>query len=170
MTKLQLGFVELYWPKIHGNVQTDQQTIYNHYLLTERFTPNNFTKSKFREKTIEFHKKHYQPYFTMQNNTFPISMTDPHPHIRNFETIISNTNYFQFHLVQVLTLHDAYVCIVKTHYIRWIQRAWRNLISRRNHIISQRKNPTNLIYRSIHNRWPESCINLPSYKGILVKS
>jgi hypothetical protein len=47
--------------------------------------------------------------------------------------------------------------IIKTHYIRLIQRKWKRLYKQ---MIKNRYNLKNLQYREIHGTWPSSCLRI----------
>lgn len=47
--------------------------------------------------------------------------------------------------------------IIKTHYIRLIQRKWKRLYKQ---MIKNRCNLNNLQYREIHGTWPSSCLRI----------
>lgn len=59
------------------------------------------------------------------------------------------------------------ISILKTFWLRLIQRKWKNICKDRKDIIKKRCNPHALHYRTIHGTWPENCLNYPSLKGML---
>ena len=46
---------------------------------------------------------------------------------------------------------QTYNVCIKTHWLRLVQRKWKNIYARR---INHRKKPSSLRYRSIHGKWP----------------
>ena len=49
---------------------------------------------------------------------------------------------------------QTYNVVIKTHWLRLIQRKWKNIYSTRQSIINSRKNPSSLRYRNINGKWP----------------
>ena len=56
--------------------------------------------------------------------------------------------------------------IIKTFWIRLIQRKWKKIFKERQEIICKRMNPRNLHYRSVHGNWPIGLNYLPSLKDM----
>jgi len=59
------------------------------------------------------------------------------------------------------------VSIIKTHWLKLIQRIWRKIHRLRKHTIVMRSHPNALKYREIYGMWPNNCINYPSLRGML---
>jgi hypothetical protein len=59
------------------------------------------------------------------------------------------------------------VSIIKTHWLKLIQRIWRKIHRLRKHTILMRSHPNALKYREIYGMWPNNCINYPSLRGML---
>ena len=49
---------------------------------------------------------------------------------------------------------QTYNVVIKTHWLRLIQRKWKNIYSTRQSIINSRKKPSSLRYRNINGKWP----------------
>lgn len=49
---------------------------------------------------------------------------------------------------------QTYNVVIKTHWLRLVQRKWKNIYSHRQSIINSRKKPSSLRYRSISGKWP----------------
>ena len=172
--KLHLAIIELYWSKIHGELNDDEKYIHYHYLVTEMFSRRNVRSCVYNSdgtnNVIEYYKEQYDKYINMQNGIWPIISTHPNVHISNFECIVSNNNYIQFHIVQPKLLKTGHaICIIKTHYIRWIQRAWRRLCSQRKEVMNQRLQSDNIIYYHAHGIWPNHCNNIPEMRGMIYR-
>ncbi len=77
-------------------------------------------------------------------------------------------NTYSPQVVQCIMLPgEECVAIIKTFWIRWIQRKWKNIYKTRLDIINKRKAPASLIYREYNGNWPLSCSRLPSIQGML---
>jgi len=59
------------------------------------------------------------------------------------------------------------IAIIKTFWIRLIQRTWKNILKQRNIIIKKRCNPNSLRWREINGKWPKECNHFPGLKGML---
>jgi hypothetical protein len=59
------------------------------------------------------------------------------------------------------------VSILKTIWLRLIQRRWKKIINERKLIIKKRCNPNSIKYREIHGIWPDNCFIYPILKGML---
>ena len=91
--------------------------------------------------------------------------------LRSYSLI--NTHYTDIDLIKLQYTYDnegsmIYRCVIKTGYIRIIQRAWRRVLKRRREIWKKRCSPKYLIERQIHGYWISSEIaELPSIYGML---
>jgi len=59
------------------------------------------------------------------------------------------------------------VAIIKTFWIKLIQRTWKNVMKQRKDVIKKRCNPNSLRYREIYGWWPINCNYYPGLKGML---
>lgn len=78
------------------------------------------------------------------------------------------------HNIQILQLKiqtfngmESYNVIIKTYWLRIIQRHWKQIYKQRLSIITQRIKHTNQHYKSIHGNYPSHISNLPSLYGML---
>ena len=92
-----------------------------------------------------------------------------HPIINNYKNIISNRNYIQLEIIQRIYLKgDECVAILKTFWIRIIQKTWKKIYSLRKNIIEKRTKLNAILYSQIHGKWPDNCSQLPTLKGMLI--
>ena len=59
------------------------------------------------------------------------------------------------------------VSILKTHWLKLIQRTWKKIYNYRKKLVLIRSHPNSLNYREIHGIWPNNCSNYPTLKGML---
>ena len=59
------------------------------------------------------------------------------------------------------------VSILKTFWLKIIQRKWKNILRERKNIIRKRGHPNSLIHREIYGKWPISCLYYPALSGML---
>jgi hypothetical protein len=66
-------------------------------------------------------------------------------------------------------LDDYLVSIIKTIWIRLIQRCWKKVFKLRKRIMEIRKTYYSLLFRERHGKWPKECLQLPGLNGLLTK-
>jgi hypothetical protein len=153
-TKYNLVFCELYNDKIHGNTNKE---VCKHYLLINKLKKldkdyiNNITKA-YNKGCIERQQQ-----------------IIPHKFIKNYENIITRPNYIKPEIGETITLQSGHiVCIIKTLWIKLIQRAWKRIFEKRKQIIKMRCQVQSLKYREVTGRWPKNCRYFPSLQGLLL--
>ncbi len=60
-----------------------------------------------------------------------------------------------------------YISIIKTFWLKLIQRKWKKIYKERKMCLLKRANTNVIKYREIYGKWPESCLNYPLLKGML---
>lgn len=72
-------------------------------------------------------------------------------------------------IAECIYLPNSYYCvsILKTFWIKLIQRKWRKICSIRKSIMVIRSQLSSLKYKEVHGKWPPNCINYPCLKGML---
>lgn len=63
----------------------------------------------------------------------------------------------------------GHYCIIKTHYLRLVQRNWRRILNERAQMWKKRMNPLSMRCRQITGKWPCILRNLPGIRGMLWK-
>ena len=153
---MELVVCELYNPIIHyydytNNVK-EWENICMHWLNIKTF-PTNISKNKIN-RFIKIVKNNYKKYNLLT-----------HPFIKNYHKIIVNKNYLQLHLAKNILLNSGEtICIIKTYWIRIIQRTWKRIYKERLLIIQKRKNPFNIFYFQQRGKWPKDCCIWPTFK------
>jgi hypothetical protein len=90
-----------------------------------------------------------------------------HNIIRNYHRIISRSDYIQPHIGQVIYLPSGEcVAVLKTIWLRLIQRCWRRVYNEKSRVISTRNKIDSLKFREVHGKWPNDCNYLPSIHGM----
>ena len=155
-TKYNIVLCELYNDKLHGKTNND---VSNHYLLINRIKKldmdfiNNLTTT-FNLEYIEKQQK-----------------ITPHKFIRNYQNMITSTNYIKPEIGEVIYLSSGHtVCIIKTMWLRVIQRAWKKVYNQRKQMFKMRCRIHSLKHREITGHWPQNCRYMPSLQGILTRS
>jgi hypothetical protein len=192
-SKFYLLLCELHNPWIHGysSVYSDPK-IYTHYIVLERFdgptkmsiydlfdqeeystdTEYDSDDSDFGVDTI-YNSQAKNIYQTAKqwNKKYRHNMSNynnNHPSIRNYKHIISRPNYIKPEIAEYITLPtQEVVAILKTFWIRIIQRAWKKTYHSRKNVIRKRCCPGAISTFQLTGKWPEHCSHLPGLKGLL---
>jgi len=190
---MDLVICEIFNKKIHGFDDNNDPTVVGHYMVSHNFTKvstdsedidteedtdtdtdedtdedtdDNINLNKIKTSVFyntSFFLKMYKSKYNNLNN----SMKN-HSIIRNYKQIIAQQNYIQLHIAKVIYLSGSEcVAILKTFWIKIIQRTWKKIYIKRCTVIALRKSYTSLFYRERHGKWPDNCLYLPSLRGLL---
>ena len=191
--KLNLVVCEIYNKFIHGYEENSYDAVKGHYLCMYVSRKANIFDNPNMHENEDNEYDDYDEYDEYDdendnNNNYENHMNDMvelysayylnyvrnpdrrHDFIRNYRQIISNTNYIQPHLAKVINLPSGEcVAIIKTMWLKIIQRAWKRLLKKRKDIISKRKTPQAICFREIHGKWPQNCEHYPLVNGMFWK-
>jgi hypothetical protein len=176
--KHYLMLCELHNPALHGKDENSDPFIETHYLVYDKFDfktgislasdsddsddsddDNESDDSKIND-VLEFLKEQYTNY----NH----DDAEKHPTIRNYHNIISSPNYIKPEIGEYIILHtQEAIAILKTVWLRIIQRKWKNVFAERQNIIKKRRLNASISSREIYGKWTQTCSNLPGLKGML---
>ena len=194
---MDLVICEIFNKKIHGFDDNNDPTVVGHYMISHNFTKvysdseddidedledDTDTDTEDTNEDIDleddidlnkiktsvfyntsFFLKMYKSKYNSLNN-----IVKNHSIIRNYKQIIAQQNYIQLHIAKVIYLSGSEcVAILKTFWIKIIQRTWKKIYKKRCNIIALRKSYTSLFYRESHGKWPDNCLYLPSLQGLL---
>lgn len=149
-TKYNIVLCEIYH-NMHGN----NENLFYNYLTISRF--KTFDIDEINE-IAEFYNSHYGD---IENK----SELSP---IRNFQNIISRENYIKPEIAKHILLASGHsICILKTFWLKIVQRCWKNIFNKRKNILQMRCQPRSLRFREINGCWSDSCANLPTLRGML---
>lgn len=168
--KLQLALVELYNPYRHGfHMTKENNNVYGHHIINYSIDINEFyndTKDIYSD--LKFAYENSIEFMNRIRSETDVRIVK-HPTVRNYENIVKNTKQYELQLIQPITISvgdkdsDKYsAAIIKTHWVRIIQRRWRNIREKR---IANMKNNDNLKYRETTGEFPRECI-IPFRLGI----
>ena len=151
ITRYNISICELYNRRLHGNENSD---VLYHYLVHCRykFLDMDYINDISNNINLE--------YQYLGNQTHDI--------FRNYKQIITKENYIKPEITECIYLNTGHcIAILKTFWLRLIQRKWKNIIKERKNIIKKRCNPNSLTHREITGKWPEDCLRFPQLKGML---
>jgi len=73
------------------------------------------------------------------------------------------------HIMKLYIINDAYTVVLKTHWLRLVQRHMKKLFSERMKIINMRRSINSRRYFEIHGKYPYELNVLPSIYGMMKK-
>ena len=187
MVKYNLGLCEIYNKYIHGHSpRKNDPTIKGHYLCHYVHKYNDYDDPYdtdlldmddesddylinrqnygILESFINFTKPISEQYFTV---VYDKEYKKKHDFIRNYKTIISNKNYLTPQIMEIHILKgNEHIAILKTFWIRCIQRCWKRLVKKRKEILSLRKQLKKIKYKEVHGVYPATSNIWPQVKGM----
>jgi len=178
VSKFSLVICELYHESMHGSTQSEE--VLSHYLVNQRFDEFPPMDCNLEEiyNDVEFEDDDEdlpEIYYAVKIHRIRYIMfassqwfrKQPHHSVRNYHTIIEKQDYIQPQIAHCVYLPGGEcVAILKTFWIRIVQRTWKKIYKQRLHIIQLRKQPSSLFYRETHGKWPISCNRLPGLNYI----
>lgn len=185
-SKYNLMLCELHHPSIHGKDANSDLNIETHYLVYDRYYPlsgeylddtNNYnTDDNYDSDDEEDYENGVSKIYAdvrflrdiySDNWIYDHGYVGPHPTIRNFHHIVNRQHYIQPELGQyiILPTQEA-IAILKTFWLRIIQKKWKKIYQERKRVISKRSGPSSLYHKQIYGKWPEDCDYLPGLNGL----
>jgi hypothetical protein len=184
--KFDLVLCELFNRHIHGLASSQIQEVDGHYLIINKFdgqtrrllddhdgtmdidsyyTDNDSDNDNDTNETVLSSISDFSAFY---NEYYNETNLEPHIIIRNYENIISRPDYIKPEIAQCIILQTQHsVAILKTIWIKLIQRKWKKIYAERQSIIRRRMSPSSLSTRELTGKWPTNCRHLPSIYGML---
>lgn len=154
-TKYNIILCELYNRNIHG-IPPLSSNVDNHYLVIYRFKSFNKTLIKNISNDIS------TAYAYLDDQTHPI--------FKNYKYIMSQPDYIKPEIAECIYLEgDEFVAIIKTFWIKIIQRKWKKIYREQKNIIKKRMIYSSIIYKELKGKWPKDCFHYPTIRGMLGK-
>lgn len=144
MSKYELGIYEYYNPTLHGMTNN----MVGKLLVYSLFSCNDFYDN-YDEILDEIN------FIThIYNDDSLYSVHQYNPFISNYQYI---RNIFNLEIIETIMLDDgALVCIIKTCYLKFLQRKWKNYYKKlQNKIKYIKSNPNLIIYRQYYGKLPK---------------
>jgi hypothetical protein len=134
----------------------DGTTLSSHYLVTSVIDIDEFYNDDYNDDIAILKECYlmwlYQPM--KSQNSIIVRDTITHPVIRNYMNIIDDGNYIKLDIVKVEYFGDVeMVAIIKTFWLRLIQRKWKRVYRERKNIINKRKNIITMRNREMIGKW-----------------
>jgi hypothetical protein len=174
--KYNIVLCELFHGKIHGLTNNSDKNIWTHFILSYKL--DIFEIEEYDENNISIYETIYLNdnsingdigYLRHQYHNYyrTTALWIEHPIIRNFINIISRNNYIKPEIAQCIELETGEtIVILKTFWLRIIQRKWKKYIAEIKRIQNIRKKISSLNQRQLTGKWPRNARYLPSIIGL----
>ena len=179
-SKFNLVLCELFNSNIHGSSSNTIEEIDGHYLLISKFDgkTNRLLESDYESELDLESDSDYDSdesvlstindFVEFYNEYYNDGELEPHNILRNYQNIIARLDYIKPEIAECIELESQYsVAIIKTIWIKLIQRKWKKIYAERQNIIRQRAQFASLKTRELTGKWPQHCLYLPTIRGIL---
>lgn len=127
------------------------------------------SKTRFNIVLCEFYNEstHGNGYPTLANYHYLVAGRFKKFHI-NYLNKFRNTFKFNVEIAECFDLEtQERIAIIKTFWLKLIQRTWKNLFKKRKEILKRRCNPLYLKFRELNGNWPKDCQIYPCIKGMM---
>jgi hypothetical protein len=191
-SKRYIGLCELYHHSLHGFDDTSDPNINGNWIVSvcSIYNDNQNSESESEsesdtesdtesERDEEDKISRLQLLFTRLQSIYRIYKVSlimnssnraylTHDFIRNYYSIIRNNVYMKPQIFQKIYLKGNECCaIIKTIWLKIVQRSWKRVFKERQKIIKMRMLPKNIIHWQTCGKWHDSCLYLPSIKGMI---
>jgi hypothetical protein len=152
-TKYNIGLCELYNRRIHGPAPNE---ILTNYLITNRY---KYLHMEYILDDCDFINNEYRCLNTYSHDIYP-----------NYNYIVLMQNYVKPEIIECKLIYTGhYTAIIKTFWIKIIQRFWKNICENRKNACNNRKNIYAIQYFQRNGKWPTNCYSIGGLRGMLYK-
>lgn len=172
-SKYKLVVCELFNPYIHGSDNDNNKYVNGHYLCVHISRNRSIFEERLYDSDSDDeddydYEGHIYDMIDLYRGYYSSFSRTPHSFIRNYKKIVTSNNYIVPHIGEIMYLPSGEcVVIIKTFWIRLIQRAWKRVFHTRKNTILKRKRIKSQHFRDIYGNWPSDCNYYPSIRGIL---
>jgi hypothetical protein len=134
------------------------------------YGPGDPSLTKYNIVLCELYNKEYHGYFEGDINNHYLALMRFTSYDYNYINIIRNQHPSRFRIEIANCLYlpsDHCVAILKTHWLKLIQRTWKKIYKNKKQTLLIRCHPNSIKYREINGIWPNNCVNYPGLKGML---
>jgi len=148
MKRFCIALCDLYNVKIHGPGPL------GHYLVNCRY---KILHMDWISETSDFIHTEYQVLQSYHH--------DLHPNYRN---IVLQENYIKPEIVECIHIDGCLVAIIKTFWIKIIQRTWKNILKKRAESLKCRQTLSAILNKEINGKWSKYCYSTGGIQGLLL--
>ena len=167
--KYDIVICEIHNEHLHGLTEESDATISGHYIVSFKTNCktrnyNYFNLNEILSAFVLLYKKKYK----LLKKNIKYNIYCKHPLIRNYKNIIENKNYIKPEIGECFYLKGGEcIVIIKTFWIRIIQRVWRKICKERKQILEKRKLYNSIKFRELRGSWKKPYITSPGIYGML---
>ena len=179
-TKNYLMLCELFHPNLHGFDEKSDPNIFGHYMVAYiKDNEMSDNESDYNDDDSDYStdeddemvldkviiQTYQNKYKTLIENSLKFNINLEHKIVRNYVNIVTKNNYITPHIGERIYLTgDECVAIIKTVWLKIVQRCWRRVYKKRMQIIYNiKKDPHYLLRREYNSKWN---IRIPSIHGM----
>ena len=166
-SRFNLVLCELFNRNIHGSSNNQIEAIDGHYLLISKF--DGTTRMLLEDEDEDEDDEDIYEYADFYNDEY-YNDTEfaPHVIIRNYQNIVAKPDYIKPEIAECIVLPSGHnVSIIKTIWLRLIQRTWKRIYNEREQIIQKRATYASIKEREITGYWPKCLRVLPRMNGMM---
>jgi len=179
MNNFEMVICELHNKYLHGLTEDSDPTISGHYIIGFR---SNCKKSNMNyinifdldvnqnnlSRILDDFESIYKRKYIIFKSYPKYNIYCKHPIIRNYKNIIENENYIKPEIAKCFYLKGGEcVAILKTFWIKIIQRVWKKIYKERKIILDKRNSYNNIKFKELHGNWKRPYITMPGIYGML---
>ena len=179
-TKNYLMLCELFHPRLHGFDEKSDPNIFGHHIVayikdneisdgeseySDDYSDYDSDESDELVLDQEIIRLFKNKYKRLLKNSIKYNINLEHKIVRNYINIVTKDNYITPHIGQRIYLSgDECVAIIKTMWLKIVQRCWRRVYKKRMQIIREiNRNPQYLLRREYDSKWN---IRIPTIHGM----
>lgn len=87
--------------------------------------------------------------------------------IKNFQKIIKSNHYLQPQIFEKIYINNTCCAIIKTFWIKIVQRSWKRVFKERTRIRDLRRSVRAILYWQMTNKWPNYCSYMPGLRHMI---
>jgi hypothetical protein len=142
-----IALCDLYNVNIHGPGPL------GHYLVNCRY---KMLHMDWISETADFIHTEYQVLHSYHHDLYP-----------NYRNIVLQENYIKPEIIECIDIEGCCIAIIKTIWIKIIQRAWRRVLKKREESLKCRHTLSAILYKEINGKWPSYCYAEGGIQGLL---
>lgn len=167
-------------PDYDSNDETDNESLDSNYYDEEdplddiEYYPEEASSTKFNIVLCDKYDENYHGISTSEMNShylvlYRLKLFNLNEINDIYGNIFINSPT-KIEIAECVYLNSGHcVGIIKTFWIKLIQRTWKNILKKRDLIIRKRCHPNSIRHREITGKWPKDCNNYPRLRGMLSK-
>jgi hypothetical protein len=153
---MQLAICSLFHPVLHGLTETSSPAITGHFLVY-----TTIELSEFYDKSYLSEETHLQRYYDAVAVLYGQQLEGQRL-IRNYLSVAKKYSRLEIIQADILEPGGEEVGILKTFWIRIIQRRWRKIYQARQRLIKERSTMMALRERALTGQWPRPLRQWPA--------